>query len=587
MKVLVQYLTRKSRGGVAVKEQPVEAEVLTIGRGNDCGVHLADPRVLLHHAEMSLRSGEIYVAPAAPGAGVRLNGNLTQMTRVAIGDKIAVGPFELVVVDNDHENHIAVTVELVMPLADDLTRITEQSRIRTGGLSVRAFSWALGLGTAALLFVAPFAASWFHDRPDLRDILNSHDRLAPSAPTEIWSSGGISASHRFFGDSCETCHVTPFVPVTDATCLTCHEKTEHHADPVRFGFASFADRSCQSCHKEHQGAKTIALSDQAFCADCHGGFKARAPASDLQAVSDFGRDHPEFKPTVVTDASIHAVDRSKTVSAIPPPREDSALRFPHNRHLRPSGVRDPGRGNIQLNCADCHRSDGAGYMQPISFQENCHRCHTLKFDSFIPDRELVHGRPEELMKQVHDIYDAVAMRGGYEEPAAPALIRRRVGTSLTPVQKKEALDWSAEKTRSLLAGRFGRGLCAGCHETFDVPAGSDVGPGWNVLPVTASALWYPKARFSHERHRDMDCVSCHDATNAVEAAEVLMPGIESCRTCHGGEKAADKVPSTCISCHGFHRPELEPMKAARPGKTASAAHRTMMAALSGPAGARR
>jgi len=573
VQVLLRFITRKSRGGISVKEQTVESEVLLAGRGNDCGIHLSDARVLLHHAEFTLRKGDLYVAPC-PGADVRVNGNLTQMIRLAENDVVKVGPYDLILEANDRQGRITLSVELVQPLDDDLSRILAQSAIRTGRLSTRALSWGLALAVALLMFAAPWVASFFHDPTPMRMVLNTSDRAVPGAPTQVWTSGGISAAHKFFGNSCETCHVTPFVPVADATCLACHEGIEHHADPQRFAFASFEDRSCQSCHKEHQGNQTIALSHQDFCADCHADFAAKAPQSGLLAVADFGSAHPDFRPTVVIDSALHAVDRSKFMSDTPPPREDSSLDFPHDRHLRTGGVRDPVRGNVQLTCESCHQVDGGGgYMLPISFEKHCHQCHVLKFDVYVPDRELIHGEPETIFKQVRDVYDAVAMRGGYEEPEAPALIRRRPGTPLTTEQKKQALDWAAAKTDAVLNGRFGKGLCDGCHTIFETTASAGpTGAGWGVEPVSAANVWFPKSRFTHAGHRDMECGTCHEARTSVTSADVLMPSIATCRACHGGEQAADKVPSTCIACHGFHRPDLAPMNGgADPHATKTAA----------------
>jgi hypothetical protein len=46
---------------------------------------------------------------------------------------------------------------------------------------------------------------------------------------------------------------------------------------------------------------------------------------------------------------------------------------------------------------------------------------------------------------------------------------------------------------------------------------------------------------------------------------VLLPGIDNCQTCHGGEGAANKVPSTCVDCHYFHIPGMPGMRDAKPG----------------------
>jgi predicted CXXCH cytochrome family protein len=564
VQALLKFITRKSRGGIAVKEQTVDAEVLLAGRGNDCGIHLPDARVLLNHAEFSVRRGDIYVAPA-PAADIRVNGNIATMSRLNIGDVTKVGPYDVTLEANDQHGNITLTIELVTPLDDDLNRILAQAQIRTGRYSIRAISWGLALVIALTAFAAPWIASFFHEPTPEAKLLDTSTRQAAAAPTRVWSTGSISAAHKFFGDSCETCHTAPFIPVRDETCLSCHSGIQHHADPAKFPFASLEGRACQSCHKEHQGNRTIVLSNQAFCVDCHGDIKNKAPDSEFSVVADFGSSHPEFRPTLVIDAALHETSRAKPMDAMPPPQEDSSLDFPHARHMREIGVRDPVRGNVKLECVSCHKVEaGGGYMMPISFDKHCHQCHQLKFDTFVPDRELVHGHPEDMLKQVRDVYDAVALRGGYEEPSAPGLVRRRPGTPLTAEQKKQVLDWSAAKTEAILNGRFGKGQCDSCHKLFDAPSGGPTGAGWGVEPVSAANVWFPKSTFRHVAHRDVDCGTCHAAKESVASADVLMPSIKTCQACHGGENATNKVPSTCISCHGFHRSDLDELKTAAP-----------------------
>ena len=73
----------------------------------------------------------------------------------------------------------------------------------------------------------------------------------------------------------------------------------------------------------------------------------------------------------------------------------------------------------------------------------------------------------------------------------------------------------------------------------------------------------PKSRFSHDKHRDMQCTDCHAAGESLSSADVLLPKIETCRDCHGGGTSTAKVPSTCIMCHGFHTPDQPPMVKSR------------------------
>ena len=64
----------------------------------------------------------------------------------------------------------------------------------------------------------------------------------------------------------------------------------------------------------------------------------------------------------------------------------------------------------------------------------------------------------------------------------------------------------------------------------------------------------PKSVFYHKPHVEQTCDSCHQAEQSEVATDVLMPKIESCQTCHGGEDSENKLHSECIDCHRFHNP---------------------------------
>ncbi|TAL04631.1 MAG: hypothetical protein EPO08_00810 [Rhodospirillaceae bacterium] len=577
MRSLIRHITRKSRGGFAVREQTAESEALVAGRGNDCAIHLPDPRVLLHHAELVLRGGDLYVN-ALPNADVRINGNLITGGRFALGDILQIGPYEIKREEVGSEVRsddaapasydCVLAVEMVQPLGDDLIDLVERSRIHITriGLPLRTWCWIFALAVALLLFAAPFALNLFYQAVDVHGLTALH-KQPPASPTRIWTSGAISSSHKFFGVACETCHQIPFIPVRDGACLNCHDGIQQHAMGSRFPYAAFTGTSCADCHKEHRGEISITLNDQAFCISCHRTLVEKTGHTELRDASDFGTDHPQFRPTVVTDTALHLMDRSRAIGDVPPPTENNGLIFPHARHLRSAGVRDPVRGIVNLQCEDCHTPTADGFsMKTPTFEKNCHGCHQLKFDALVPDRELMHGNVQDVFKQVRDIYDAVAMRGGYSEPTAPDLVRRRPGTTLTEPQKQIVARWAATKSEAVINGRFGKGLCSDCHVLTESggPANSakpdpaDTLP-WDVKPVEMSPRYLPKAEFTHAKHRDVACSTCHSSKNSMSASDVLIPGVAVCQSCHGGEKSNDRVPSTCITCHRFHRSDLRAM----------------------------
>ncbi|MBY0510296.1 MAG: cytochrome c3 family protein [Rhodospirillaceae bacterium] len=587
MRSLIRQVTRKSRGGVAVRDEIAEGDIIIAGRGNDCAIRLPDPRVMLHHAEFTMRSGELYVSAAA-GADLRINDNLAQIGKLETGSKVRIGPYEIEVQPPESDFDFVVAVELVQALGDDLEKLVARSQIHITriGLTMRWWVWLLAGAIITGTFLVPFVFNLLVGPPPDKMALSAGKMNYTPSPTSIWTSGSISSAHKFFADSCETCHAAPFVPVQDNACLSCHSAVQNHAQPALFPFADLNKYACQNCHKEHQGNVTIVRSDEAFCADCHKDLGSMSTRTTLDRASDFGKQHPEFRPTVVKDSALHTMDRSRTLNENPPPQENSGLKFPHDKHLRREGVKDPVRGVVNLDCADCHTPNETGEtMRAVSFERNCHGCHALKFDSFVPNRELTHGKPEEVFKQVYDVYDALAMRGGYDEPAAPALVRRRPGTPLTPVEKALVTNWAAAKASDVLNGYFGRGLCAECHNILETKgatatnefgeptaapeatsvaakAGVPVLPAektWTVEPPTLTELWMPKAYFTHARHTDVKCTECHAAKTSTSASDVLLPSIAICQSCHGGEKSADRVPSTCVDCHRFHRRDLDPM----------------------------
>ena len=163
-----------------------------------------------------------------------------------------------------------------------------------------------------------------------------------------------------------------------------------------------------------------------------------------------------------------------------------------------TGVRNGAGALVKLDCRDCHLPDSGGVsMRSITFERNCHSCHQLTFDANVPGRELMHGKPEQMFAQVHDVYEAIALQGGYAEPEAPEIVRRRPGAPLTDAEKKEVGDWAAAKADEIINGRFGKGLCEECHTTIGATAPAGAGAPtsdahWTVAPVMLDARSSPR-----------------------------------------------------------------------------------------------
>lgn len=557
MTILVSYLTKKQRGGVARRDMEVAPGELRLGRGADCEVHLADPRVLLHHATISPRGGGWFVEAQGP-AELRVNGAVTGASSLRLGDKLSLGPYDLQVAEAPGYD-FAITVELAAPLGDDLEQLKQRSGVKltSAGLGKRAWSWTLAIVVLGIFLALPLAGFFSKTDAGQQNFMAGAERTWLTASDIVWISGNMAGPHKFFGDSCEACHQKPFVMVQDQACLACHAGIENHADPARFDFASFSGQLCQSCHKEHNanlGKAALISQEQRFCADCHSGLKERAPATELVNVTNFSPGaHPEFRVSVMGAGA--KVVRAP-LDGSPKPQEVSGLKFPHDKHMKKEGIRNPEKGMVKLECATCHAPAPGGIgLLPVRMESHCAECHSLRFEPKALDRVLPHAKPEQALLVMRDFYAGQALRGEVTDETAPALVRRRPGIPFTEPERLEALAWAERKSLEVGDQVFGKTLCASCHTV----AG---GQGkWEVAKVSLTWHWMPKAKlFPHNRHEPMACVACHDAEQSASAADVLMPSIKTCQQCHGGETAADKVPSTCISCHEFHLPHLAPMR---------------------------
>jgi predicted CXXCH cytochrome family protein len=530
MRLLLRTVLRKSTGDIAMRDAVVIGAPVRIGRGADCETHLGDPRVLLGHAMLEERAGGVFIEALGEGA-LDVNGAPARVAALTEGDVVRVGPYELrVIAPPDVAHDFALSCELVSPLAGGADSLAARSTLSLAatGIGPRRWAWAL-----AILILAAFVA-W----PLTGHFLAGKGGGAAldlfAGARGLWQAGPLTGPHRLVGGNCNACHQRPFVPVESAACLTCHEKTDEHADVARFAFTSLAGQRCQSCHKEHEGEARLTVKAEAFCTGCHAGLKERTQgASSLADVRGFDR-HPPFR------------FEKTEVSA-------GGFAFSHKAHLAANGISDPDGGRKRLGCADCHAAQGGGTVMAMPrFETACAGCHALRFEPKAPDRAMPHGSVAAAKQFVRDTYARIALEGGF--PAAPedapAVVRRRPGAPFaTKEARLEALQWAEARARAVIAGRFGKGLCGECHALVETP---DDPLAWRVAPVRPAPARLRAARFDHRPHRDVGCTTCHKAPASDSAGDMLLPGVETCRNCHGGPDAARRIPTACVDCHEFH-----------------------------------
>jgi predicted CXXCH cytochrome family protein len=517
MSALVRFLTRKRAGGVAQRDVAVAGNRVAFGRAADNDAHLNDPRVAPYQAAVEARAAGIYVE-ALGGFEVTLNGAIVEQGWARIGNTIGVGPYDVKPFDPPAGQALAVTVELVRPMGDDLQKLVAGSRLGLDQtrLSRRGLSWVLSLIVLALFLVWPVAAFFNPGRTPDNDLTKNRGWR----PDMMWNSGPISFAHQPVAQQCNRCHQVPFVMVRDEACTACHEAIQNHADPKKFRFAELTEDRCERCHKEHNGPAQITLRDQAFCAGCHGRFREKAPASALLAAADFRTDHPEFRPTVAIDPVARRFARV-SLAAAPRPKENSGLIFPHDKHLRPSGVRGPEKVET-LDCGSCHvPAPGGMLMAPVAMEVHCQRCHELAFEPLSRGRRLQHGNVESVLRTIREYYADVALRGGFPDPTAPPVVRRRpLDKPPTRAEEREALAWAEGRAQQAIEFVFtSKAVCGTCHQIAS--AGSGAERRFGVVTPQVAERWLPKGLFRHSAHSTETCQRCHalDVTDPARFQE--------------------------------------------------------------------
>jgi hypothetical protein len=199
---------------------------------------------------------------------------------------------------------------------------------------------------------------------------------------------------------------------------------------------------------------------------------------------------------------------------------------------------------------------------PITYETSCTTsgCHPLTFDNRRPDQVAPHASPQRVREFLVSVYSD---RRGASESVGDQYRRLIRGAGAQP----RGIDYGGQAQAGVvLAERYLYGTaCKECH-VVDTNARPLPRVTWTPIP----ARWLPNGRFQHLDHPG-DCRQCHGAAaDSTAAADVLLPAIAVCRTCHGGGGGAAQVragtapaaPTDCLSCHRYHPDSPNPALAA-------------------------
>ncbi|WP_310496189.1 cytochrome c3 family protein [Sandarakinorhabdus sp.] len=626
MSFVIRQIAKRADGGDIIRTRALPGSEITVGRGTDCDIQIADLGIMLRHVRLVQLPGGRVAVEALGGVPVAIDGKFVSRADLAVVDNPAIDLASHRLLLSPHEDgSIAVTAERVIAPVDAADAALETGIFSLGEAmpSKRAMAWIgallvlLGLlGWPLLHFmgeqtVLPGAMITAATQPGKSPVAVAGTGLVAAAdkaaftPDMVWSTGGLSSVHASLSNNCGACHQKAFVSVTDGACQACHkpDALPEHAAPDRLargqlpetGVIGAAHRQfglpagrCASCHREHEGPASVTTVAEQYCTDCHAGLNNRLPDTSLTNVPDWA-GHPQFRPRLVAQPSATTPLFRRAVLESTA-RENSGLVYPHDLHQLPRGAvanmaqkqgLKVGPGGA-LGCGSCHEPDADGIrFRPISMEKDCGACHDL---AFARDggtlRTLPHGKPAQVAGIIRDFYLSRSLAPHVDRSMPglqPIAFARRAPGRLA---EAEAIDLglvspaqARGRAEAAVAAVFGaKGLCSECH-AISSASGRPV-----VAPVTLGDHYLTRARFGHKQHRIFDrktgdaaCVACHTSTTASKlASDVLLPPIATCRQCHGAPAArlsgGSKVSADCNSCHSFHQllepPSLPPRRAA-------------------------
>lgn len=577
MKVILTTITRSPRGNPMRSTRLLEADQIRVGRGAECELRLADPRVPLHTRTIILGRN----APQMYDA-VDLNAEATGVYRsqtLTPGTSFKIGPFQLEVLEPGPDADFSITVELVQPLPgkSSLSAKDIYEQARRAPVSKRTASWVLFGIIITLFLLLPVLSFVQYQLPEANSRqetqLDQAKRKMTLGADAAWSPGQIAIGHQPFANDCKLCHSKSFTRVQDADCRACHQTLADHVSPQMAAGTGLDEVRCASCHRDHTG--TLGLKQQishyymAECGACHADIKKRLPDTLTGNVSDFATDHPEFRISFLAGArDAHgkaAISRSSLTNKAKL-TEKRGLKFPHNVHLDPRGVRSP-QGLVKTDCATCHVPDGSGVrFKPVTMKDNCQSCHELRFEVAAPERQVPHGNVDDVISTMRDYYSYLAINGIVlnratgmaDDSNAPRGIPGKSGAAELRLSSNSDVQRQVQLSAQEI---FEKTTCFSCHEvTRQESAGGKT--SWSIAPVSQAPLWLPKAKFTHSKHEMLSCNGCHAASTSKSAGDILIPDVESCRSCHAGNKPEPrKIVSNCGLCHGFHEVSHEAMPA--------------------------
>src|SRR3546814_4152025 len=174
------------------------------------------------HATIASADGRHVRVTAQAGLGFDLNGRTLDVADIdsAAGAELRFGGHRLTIAREGED--IVLLVERIDELSQSSKDVDEARAFSLAGVlpGKRVGAWTFALLILLAFMVGPIWA-WHSYR-------GVDGRPQGFHADQAWLSGPLSSAHANLKGDCQSCHVEPFVAVTDRACVGCHTG-EHKA----------------------------------------------------------------------------------------------------------------------------------------------------------------------------------------------------------------------------------------------------------------------------------------------------------------------------------------------------------------------
>ena len=556
MEVLLRELRDGPDGIAEYHDTEVSSAKLTIGSAADQRIQLLGRAIAAEHAVIE-RAGGQFKLTCLGVHRIAVNGAQVSSAELTVGDTLELGGHQLRLAAAPAGFDLALELRPNPAIDSSEFESAFRTDLQQTWLRKRSTAWLAVVIVVVVFAIVPFVILQ----------LQGPDTTAPRwLPSDaLWSSGPLHAAHeQATGGQCGSCHQKLFERVQDSACLSCHTGIRDHVTEAHLAMTTLGDPPrCATCHREHNDPSSYLVDNgDALCIDCHRkpehgfGELAVAPVGGFSPTH-----HPPFAarllmPTMEDHGTGPKFNWSETVVPLDGAREQSNLKFSHAQHLDPDRVLRTSDSQA-LGCADCHRLEPDGQLfAPISMANQCASCHELTFDPDALDRQLPHGKPNEVILTLQDYFTRK-----YSDPNAGRTerVRRRLpGDEEEEKCSGSPFDCAMRSAKKEIETQFTRRGCIGCHIVNDTQ-NEVLLERFQVHPIRLARDYFPAGRFDHRSHQiqgkltgDEACASCHKAKTSEDSSELMLPALDTCTECHGDSPSRERVVVQCVSCHAYH-----------------------------------